>query len=404
MLAAPFVVLAAIGLAGRPRRSAAGRRPPRPPPPARGAGHDVAPRRRRPRRRRARHPGRRPRGPRRHARRRTARSAPSSTTGLPTIDFSPRRWGRRAVGAERVALTSAWAGWRWGPVRPPRDQPGRAAQDGAVRHPRRGAAARRPRRPAPVAAGGQRHRVRGHPALRHRRPAEADQLAGLAAHRRAARRHHARRAGRRGVARRRRPARHRRLGRDRRRAPARSTSPCARRPRWPSTTSAPVTGSGCSWSPPTAARVPLGSGPRHLQRLLGTLARIRTEARSTAAGAPRPRRRCRERGPRPVADAVHAAGHRDRQPAARRDVGRRHRHARRRPDRADGADRLALPSLAARMQKIERDDRLRRLAALGCPRGAVARTGHPRHRPPPAGASRAGAAGACADARCCVPA
>ena len=32
-----------------------------------------------------------------------------------------------------------------------------------------------------------------------------------------------------------------------------------------------------------------------------------------------------------------------------------------------GADRLALPALSARMQKIERDDRLQRLAALGTP-------------------------------------
>ena len=36
--------------------------------------------------------------------------------GLPTLGLSPRRWGRRAIGAERVALTSAWAGWRWGPL------------------------------------------------------------------------------------------------------------------------------------------------------------------------------------------------------------------------------------------------------------------------------------------------
>ncbi len=36
-------------------------------------------------------------------------------------------------------------------------------------------------------------------------------------------------------------------------------------------------------------------------------------------------------------------------------------------EREVGPDRLALPGLAARMQKIERDDRLERLAALGCP-------------------------------------
>jgi len=33
------------------------------------------------------------------------------------LQVSPRRWGRVVVG-ERVALTSAWAGFRWGPVAP----------------------------------------------------------------------------------------------------------------------------------------------------------------------------------------------------------------------------------------------------------------------------------------------
>lgn len=32
------------------------------------------------------------------------------------IAISPRRWGRRTVGGEAVALTSRWAGFRWGPV------------------------------------------------------------------------------------------------------------------------------------------------------------------------------------------------------------------------------------------------------------------------------------------------
>jgi uncharacterized protein (DUF58 family) len=32
------------------------------------------------------------------------------------IEVSPRRWGSRMVGAEKVALTTAWAGYRWGPV------------------------------------------------------------------------------------------------------------------------------------------------------------------------------------------------------------------------------------------------------------------------------------------------
>jgi uncharacterized protein (DUF58 family) len=35
---------------------------------------------------------------------------------IAAIEVSPRRWGRRLVGAEKVALTTAWAGYRWGPV------------------------------------------------------------------------------------------------------------------------------------------------------------------------------------------------------------------------------------------------------------------------------------------------
>ena len=36
--------------------------------------------------------------------------------GLPILEISPRRWGRRILGHEDVALTSRWAGFRWGPV------------------------------------------------------------------------------------------------------------------------------------------------------------------------------------------------------------------------------------------------------------------------------------------------
>ncbi|CAN5349281.1 DUF58 domain-containing protein [soil metagenome] len=35
------------------------------------------------------------------------------------LEVSARRWGRRTLGEERVALTSAWAGYRWGPVQVP---------------------------------------------------------------------------------------------------------------------------------------------------------------------------------------------------------------------------------------------------------------------------------------------
>ncbi len=32
------------------------------------------------------------------------------------IEVSPRRWGSRMIGAEKAALTTPWAGYRWGPV------------------------------------------------------------------------------------------------------------------------------------------------------------------------------------------------------------------------------------------------------------------------------------------------
>jgi uncharacterized protein (DUF58 family) len=38
------------------------------------------------------------------------------------VEVSPRRWGRRTVGEENVALTSAWGGYRWGPVKLPGSQ------------------------------------------------------------------------------------------------------------------------------------------------------------------------------------------------------------------------------------------------------------------------------------------
>lgn len=40
----------------------------------------------------------------------------SGPEDLPVVDMSPRRWGRRVLGEEQVALTSAWGGYRWGPV------------------------------------------------------------------------------------------------------------------------------------------------------------------------------------------------------------------------------------------------------------------------------------------------
>jgi uncharacterized protein (DUF58 family) len=36
--------------------------------------------------------------------------------GGPVLEVSPRRWGRRRVGDEKVGLTSGWGGFRWGPL------------------------------------------------------------------------------------------------------------------------------------------------------------------------------------------------------------------------------------------------------------------------------------------------
>jgi uncharacterized protein (DUF58 family) len=35
----------------------------------------------------------------------------------PVLEVSPRRWGLRVLGEEKVGLTAPWAGYRWGPVR-----------------------------------------------------------------------------------------------------------------------------------------------------------------------------------------------------------------------------------------------------------------------------------------------
>jgi len=36
--------------------------------------------------------------------------------GIESIEASPRRWGLRLIGAEKVAFTTAWGGYRWGPA------------------------------------------------------------------------------------------------------------------------------------------------------------------------------------------------------------------------------------------------------------------------------------------------
>ncbi len=152
--------------------------------------------------------------------------------GLPTIEFSPRRWGRREIGAERVVLTSAWAGWRWGPVGMPEHEltvlPQTAAYDSRAEVPQPDGLVGR-HRSRRLGSGTEFEGIRQF-ATGDR--LEADQLAGLAAHRRAARDRHTRRAGRRSLAGRRRPAGHRRLGWHRRcRQLPRPHGACRGRPR-----------------------------------------------------------------------------------------------------------------------------------------------------------------------------
>lgn len=286
--------------------------------------------------------------------------------GLPTIDFSPRRWGRRAVGAERVALTSPWAGWRWGPVHLPETSlvvlPRTAPYDTRAEVPQPdGLVGRhRSRRVGsgsefegirPFATGDRLKRINWKVSLRtgelHVVTTRAEQDAGVwllvdalrdigvsggidgrastldltvraAA---ALAEHHVRTGDRVGML--------------------------------------VVAANG--------ARVPLGSGPRHLQRLLGTLARVRTDARS----APPERLDLgTESGSvvhvlspmlfTPLVTATASLQRGGTSVVVVDTLG----DALTEPD---GADRLALPSLAVRMQKIERDDRLRRLASLGAP-------------------------------------
>jgi uncharacterized protein (DUF58 family) len=40
----------------------------------------------------------------------------AGSDGIPPLEASPRRWGLRTLGAEKVAFTTAWGGYRWGPV------------------------------------------------------------------------------------------------------------------------------------------------------------------------------------------------------------------------------------------------------------------------------------------------
>ncbi|MDZ5662729.1 DUF58 domain-containing protein [Nocardioides sp. zg-1308] len=283
--------------------------------------------------------------------------------GLPVVELSPRRWGRRVIGAERVALTGPWAGWRWGPTDLPEHGlfvlPQTAPYDSRAEVPQPDGLVGRHRSRRlgsgtefegirQFAAGDRLKRITWPVSLRtgelHVITTRAEQDAGVwlvvdglrdigasggidgeassldltvraAA---ALAEHHIRTGDRVGLL---------------------------------------VVSSD-------RARVPLGSGPRHLHRLEGTLARIRTDARSKP-----PSRLDLGAG---AGSVVHVLSPMLFTPLVTATAGLQRRGASvvvidTLGDRTTGQDRLALPSLAARMQKIERDDRLRQLAALGCP-------------------------------------
>ena len=286
----------------------------------------------------------------------------------PDVEVSPRRWGRRAIGGERVALTSAWAGWRWVPVDLPEHGLSVLPQSR-----RRTTAAPRCRRPTglvgrhrsrrigsgtefegirPFATGDRLKRITWPVSLRtgelHVITTRAEQDAGVwlvvdglrdigvsggidgaassldltvraAA---ALAEHHIRTGDRVGLL---------------------VVAADGARVRL---------GSGSA--PPPADPGHPGPGPhRGAQR---------------RARAARPRRRRGQRRLRAVADALHPARHRDRQPPAQRRVGGRHRHLRRR--RACGG-----PARAAEPGRPDAGDRARgpprrrwpRWAARWCP-------------------------------------
>ena len=362
VLAAPFVVLAVMGLAGRPRRV--------PKLDTRIDHHRL-------------HEGQgttsrlsvddltgveqvtRVAAPAAHVVTRPTYGASGSLVddGLPTVEFSPRRWGRRNIGAERVALTSSWAGWRWGPVDMPEhglsvlpqtapyDSRAEVPQpDGLVgRHRSRrigsGTEFEGIRR---FATGDRLKRITWPVSLRtgelHVITTRAEQDAGvwLVVD---------------GL---------RDIGVSGGIDGAASTLDLTVRAAAALAEHHIRTGDrvGLLVVAADGARVRLGSGQRHLQQLLGTLARVRTEARSVpperlelGAGAGSVVYVLSPMLFTPLVTATASLQRGGTAVVVIDTLG----------ERGEGADRLALASLAARMQKIERDDRLDRLADLGCP-------------------------------------
>jgi uncharacterized protein (DUF58 family) len=286
--------------------------------------------------------------------------------GLPGLEFSPRRWGRRAVGAERVALTSAWGGWRWGPVDLPESAlvvlPQRAPYDSRAEVPQPDGLVGRHRSRRlgsgtefegirPFATGDRLKRVNWPVSLRtgelHVITTRAEQDAGvwLVVD---------------GL---------RDLGVSGGIDGAASTLDLTVRAAAALAEHHVRTGDrvGLLVVAADGARVPLGSGPRHLHRVHGTLARVRAGARSTAperldlgAGAGSAVYVLSPMLFTPLVTATASLQRRGASVVVIDTLGDA-------LDAPEDSDRLALPTLAARMRRIERDDRLRHLAALGTP-------------------------------------
>lgn len=283
--------------------------------------------------------------------------------GLPAIEFSPRRWGRRVIGAERVALTSSWAGWRYGPVDMPEHGlsvlPQSAPYDSHAEVPQPDGLVGRHRSRRlgsgtefegirPFATGDRLKKINWPVSLRTRElhvvTTRAEQDAGvwLVVD---------------GL---------RDIGVSGGIDGAASTLDLTVRAAAALAEHHVRTGDrvGLLVVASDGARVRLGSGARHLHRLQGTLARVRTEARSVApdrldlgAGAGSV---VYVLSPMLFTPLVTATASLQRSGASVVVIDTL-------AERDPAADPLALSSLALRMQQVERDDRLQQLAALGCP-------------------------------------
>jgi uncharacterized protein (DUF58 family) len=284
--------------------------------------------------------------------------------GLPTLELGPRRWGRRTLGVERVGLTSAWGAWRWGPL----DQgvhelhvlPQSAPYDSRAEVPQPDGlvGAHRARRTGsgtdfegirPFATGDRLRRISWPVSLRtgelHVVTTRAEQDAGVWLVVDALRD-----VGRSG-------------GID---GPASSLDLTVRAAaalaehhvRQGDRVGLLVVGSGIT-------RVPLGSGPRHLHRLTGTLARVRSDVRSmpperlelgATAGSV-----VHLLSPMLFPSLLTLAATLQRRGQAVVVIDTL-------GDRGgEDEDPRSAAALAWRMRRIERDDRLDALAGLGCP-------------------------------------